>query len=134
MTVRLLQNVCTGGNCVFGLLLLALYAPALLHGRAWPPSLVQQVLVLVAGLALPLAVLALRFPLIGGMAQFSTAYLGNQLLHEAPLRTLRDFSSASMAIALAIVFVAVFRGILEVTQEAFGEAEDMDEQPAARAA
>ena len=134
MSVRVLQTVCAVGNCVFGLILLALYGPALLHSRVWPPSLDQQVLVLVAGSAFPLAVLAVRFPLVGGIAQFSAAYLGNQLLHEAPLRTLREFSSASMMIALAILFVAVLRGILEITQEAFGEAEDADEQRAVSAA
>ena len=94
----------------------------------------QQVLVLVAGSALPLAVLAVRFPVVGGMAQFSAAYIGNQLLHEAPLRVLREFSCVSMGIALAILFLAVFRGILEITQEAFGEAEDTDEPRVMRAA
>ncbi len=134
MSVRLLQNVLGVSNSVFGLMLLALYGPALLHLRGWPLSLGQEVLLLVAGSMLPLAVVALRFPLIGGMAQFSTAYIGNQLLHEAPLRMLRDFSAVSMSIALAIVLVAVFRGILEITQEAFGEIEDADEEQIARAA
>ncbi len=134
MSVRLLQNAVGAGNCLFGLILLALYGPALLHIRAWPLGLGQEVLLLVAGSVLPLAVVALRFPLIGGMGQFATAYIGNQLLHEAPLRVLRDFSSVSMAIALAIVLIAVFQGILEITQEAFGEIDDTDEQQAARAA
>jgi uncharacterized membrane protein len=71
---------------------------------------------------------------MGGMAQFSAAYIGNQLLHEAPMRILREFSWVSMGIALAILFLAVFRGILEITQEAFGEAEEADEQPVMRAA
>jgi hypothetical protein len=78
--------------------------------------------------------MAVRFPLVAGIAQFSTAFIGNQLLHEAPLRDLRACSSASMALALALLFVAVLRGILEVTQEAFGEAEEQDEQQAAGAA
>jgi hypothetical protein len=39
-----------------------------------------------------------------------------------------------MVLALALLFVAVFRGILEITQEAFGEAEDTDEKQAAGAA
>jgi hypothetical protein len=134
MNVRLLQTMVAAGNCLFGLLLLAIYGPALLHSHAWPPSLGQQVLVLVAGSALPLAVLAVRFPVVGGMAQFSAAYIGNQLLHEAPLHVLREFSCVSMGIALAILFLAVFRCILEITQEAFGEAEDSDEQHVMRAA
>ncbi|MGD0369792.1 MAG: hypothetical protein ABSA94_20250 [Acidobacteriaceae bacterium] len=134
MGVRILQNVLLAGNCLFGLLLLVLYGPPLLHTRAWPPSLEQEVLVLVAGSVFPLAVMAVRFPLVAGIAQFSTAFIGNQLLHEAPLRDLRACSSASMALALALLFVAVLRGILEVTQEAFGEAEEQDEQQAAGAA
>jgi hypothetical protein len=134
VSVRLFQYVVASANCFFGLVLLALYGPALLHGHAWPPSLQQQVLLLVAGSALPLAVLAMRFPVIGGLAQFSAAYIGNQLLHEAPLHILRQCSWASMIFALAILFLAVFRGILEVTQEAFGEAEDADEKQLMRAA
>jgi len=134
MSVRLLQNVVAGGNCFFGILLLAIYGPALEHSQAWPPGLEQQVLLLVAGCVLPLAIVVLRFPVIGGMAQFSAAYIGNQMLHEAPLRVLREFSRISMGIALAILFLAVFRGILEVTQEAFGEVEDTDEEQLMRAA
>jgi Na+/phosphate symporter len=134
MGVRILQNVLLAGNCLFGLLLLVLYGPPLLHTRAWPPSLEQEVLLLVAGSVFPLAVLAVRFPLVAGITQFSTAFIGNQLLHEAPLPDLRVCSSASMALALALLFVAVLRGILEITQEAFGEAEEPDEQQAAGAA
>jgi Na+/phosphate symporter len=134
MGVRILQNVLLAGNCLFGLLLLVLYGPPLLHTRAWPPSLEQEVLLVVAGSVFPLAVLAVRFPLVAGITQFSTAFIGNQLLHEAPLPDLRVCSSASMALALALLFVAVLRGILEITQEAFGEAEEPDEQQAAGAA
>jgi hypothetical protein len=134
MSVRLLQNGLAVGNCLFGLLLLALYGPALIHTRAWPPSLEQEVLLLVVGVVVPLAILAVRFPLIAGIAQFSTAFIGNQILHESPLPGLRAFSSASMTIALAILFVAVFAGILEITQEAFGEIEDQDEKQSAEAA
>jgi Na+/phosphate symporter len=134
MGVRVVQSVLLAGNCLFGLLLLVLYGPPLLHTRAWPPSLEQEVLLLVAGSVFPLAVLAVRFPLVAGIAQFSTAFIGNQLLHEAPLPDLRICSSASMALALALLFVAVLRGILEITQEAFGEAEEQDEQQAADAA
>ena len=89
MGVRILQNVLLAGNCLFGLLLLVLYGPPLLHTRAWPPSLEQEVLVLVAGSVFPLAVMAVRFPLVAGITQFSTAFIGNQLLHEAPLPDLR---------------------------------------------
>lgn len=134
MSIRGLQNVLGTVNCLLGMALLALYGPSLLHIHAWPVTLVQDVLLLVAGSVLPLALLALRFPLVGGMAQFATAYIGNQLLHEAPLHTLRQFSTVSMIAALVIILLAVSRGILEVTQEAFGEIEDAEEQHAARAA
>jgi len=135
MSVRLIQNALAAGNCLFGLALLSLYGPELLHTHAaWPPSLDQQVLLLVAGSALPLAVVGLRFRLVGGMAQFSAAYLGNQLLHEAPLQVLRTFAVASMGVALAIVLVAVFGGILEITQEAFGETEAVEDDGIVRAA
>jgi hypothetical protein len=134
MSVRLVQNICVAGNCLFGLLLLTVYGSALVHGHVWPLSLDRQVLFLVAGTAFPLALLAVRFPLLGGMTQFSTAYLGNQILHEAPLHALREFSAASMTVALVIVFVAVLRGILEITQEAFGETEHPDEERVASAA
>ncbi len=138
MVLRRVHTVLIAGNCFLGALLLGLYGPILLHTRAWPPSLEQQALLLVASSVLPLAVLAVRFPLVAGIAQFSTAYIGNQLLHDAPLPDLRVFSSVSMVAALVILLVALFRGILEITQEAFGEVPDQemdaDEERAAGAA
>lgn len=119
---------------MFGVVMLSLYGPALVQTRAWPLDLRQEVLVLVAGSILPLAILAFRFPLIAGIAQFSTAFIGNQLLHEAPLARLRDLSTVSMGLALAMLFIAVFRGILEITQEAFGESEEAEEEDSVRAA
>jgi hypothetical protein len=71
---------------------------------------------------------------VAGIAQFSSAFIGNQMLHDAPLPDLRAFSSASMVLALAIIFIAVLRGILEITQEAYGEVEDRDEKRATGAA
>ncbi|HUB19782.1 MAG TPA: hypothetical protein VL990_14165 [Acidobacteriaceae bacterium] len=134
MSVRLLQVAFAAGNCLFGVVMLSLYGPALVQTRAWPLDLRQEVLVLVAGSILPLAILAFRFPLIAGIAQFSTAFIGNQLLHEAPLARLRDLSTVSMGLALAMLFIAVFRGILEITQEAFGESEEAEEEDSVRAA
>jgi hypothetical protein len=134
MVLRRVHTVLIGGNCFLGLLLLGLYGPILLHTRAWPPSLSQESLLLVAASVLPLAVLSVRYPLVAGIAQFSTAYIGNQLLRVAPLPELRVFSSISMMLALLILLVAVFRGVLEITQEAFGEVERQDEKPAAGAA
>jgi hypothetical protein len=126
MVLRRVHTVLIAGNCFLGALLLGLYGPILLHTRGWPPSLEQQVLLLVASSVLPLAILAVRFPLVAGIAQFSTAYIGNQLLHDAPLPDLRAFSSISMIAALVILLVALFRGILEITQEAFGEVRDQE--------
>ncbi len=128
MVLRRVHTFLIGGNCFLGLLLLGLYGPILLHTRAWPPSLVQEALLLVAASVLPLAVLSVRYPLAAGIAQFSTAYIGNQLLHAAPLPELRLFSSISMMLALLILLVAVFRGIFEITQEALGEVEHQDEK------
>jgi len=134
MVLRRVHTVLIGGNCFLGLLLLGLYGPLLLHTRAWPPSLVQGVLVLIAVPVLPFAVLSMRFPLVAGIAQFSTACIGHQLLREAPLPELRAFSSISMLLALVILAVAVFRGIFAVTREAFGEAEPQDKNRAVGAA
>jgi hypothetical protein len=134
MVLRLVHTVLVGANCLFGLLLLGLYGPTLLHTRAWPPNLEQESLLLVAASVLPLAVMAARFPLVAGIAQFSTAYIGNQLLHDAPLPDLRFFSSVSMVLALVILAVALFRGIFEITQEAFGHPEDPKENQQQRRA
>jgi hypothetical protein len=134
MLIRLLQNAVAVANCLLGLVLVAVYGPALLHIHILSMTLAQEVLLLVAGSVFPLAIVTFRYPLFGGMAQFALAYIGNQLLHEAPLRTLRDFSVASMIVALTIIFSAVLRGILEITQEAFGEAQDSDDRSAGQAA
>ena len=134
MSVRLLQLVLGVANCIFGLLLLERYGGSLVSQRAWPPSLEEQAIFLVAVILLPLAILGLRFPLLAGIAQFATAFIGNQLLHDSPFLGLRAFSSISMAMSMAILLLEVFRGILEVTQEAFGEIEDQDEKRAADAA
>jgi len=128
MSVRLLQIALACGDCLFGVVLLARYGRGMLAYQPW--LLEQQVILLVVGCALPLALMSLRFPLVAGLAQFTTAFIGNQLLHEAPLPDLRLCSSISMAFALAILFAAVFRGILEITKEAFGESEEEDEKRA----
>lgn len=126
MVLRRVHTILIGANCFFGALLLGLYGPILLHTRAWPPTLEQQVLLLVPASVLPLAVLAVRYPLVAGITQFSTAYIGNQLLHDSPLPDLRAFASLSMIAALVILLVALFRGILAITQEAFGEVPDQE--------
>ena len=127
MTLRALQLALAIGNCLYGALLLQMYGRPAFHAPLWPPSLDQQVLWLVAISVLPVAALGLRFPLLAGIFQFSCAFLGSQILHDAPFPDLRLISSISMTIALVALVLAVFRGILQVTREAFGEAEDQDD-------
>ena len=130
MTLRILQMVLAVGNCLYGVVLLELYGRTALHIPLWPPSLDQQVLWLVALSVLPIAVIGLRFPLAAGILEFAAAFVGNQLLHDSPFPDLRLVSTISMTIAFIILGLSVFRGIIEVTREAFGEAEDTDERQA----
>ena len=130
MRASLLQRVLAVADCLFGLALLGLYGGTLLHTRVWPPTLEQRAVLLVAVSVLPIAALGLRCPLAAGIVQFGTAFIGNQLLHESTLPDLRALSSLSMALSGAILAAAVFRGIFEITQEAFGQAEDQDEKRA----
>lgn len=134
MSLRLLQTAVALGNCLYGALLLGLYARAALQPSVWPITLDQQVLWLVAISVLPIAAFGLRFPLAAGIVEFSTAFIGNQMLHDAPFPDLRLVSSISMTIAFVILGLLVFSGILQVTREAFGEAEDQDERQAHGAA
>lgn len=134
MSLRILQTAVAIGNCLYGALLLGLYGRAALHPSLWPLTIDQQVLWLVAIAVLPIAAFGLRFTLAAGILEFATAFVGNQMLHDAPFPDLRLVSSISMTIALVILGLAVFSGILQVTREAFGEAEDQDEQQAHGAA
>lgn len=127
MTLRTLQFALSLGNCLYGGLLLELYAHRAFHSPLWPPTLDQQVLWLVAVSVLPVALIGLRFPLITGILEFSCAFLGNQLLHDAPYPDLRLISSISMSIAFVILGLAVLRGILQVTREAFGDTDDQED-------
>jgi hypothetical protein len=132
MRLRLLQIGLVAADGLFGLILIVRYGSTILAHQRWPFE--QQVALLVAGFVLPLAVASLRYPLAAGIGQFATAFIGNQLLHDAPLPALRLCSVISMVLALAMLVAAVFRGIFEITQEAFGQAEDQDEKRAAGAA
>jgi len=134
MGLRVFQKVLGVANCAYGVLLLSRFGRPLLHLAAWPPTLEQQVILLVAGSVLPIGLIGLRFPLFAGIAEFACAYIGNQMLHEAPLTDLRFFSTISMAAGFTILAFAVFHGILEVTREAFGQTEDTDEKRAQGAA
>lgn len=130
MSLRFLQTRLAIGNCVYGGLLLGMYGHEALHPSVWPLTLDQQVLWLVALSVLPIAAFGVWAPLTCGILEFATAFVGNQMLHDAPFPDLRLASSISMTIALVILGLVVFRGILQVTREAFGEAEDPDERQA----
>jgi phosphatidylserine synthase len=134
VSLRILETVVAVGNCVYGALLLGVYGREALHPPVGLPATDQQALWLVAIMVLPIAVFGLRYTLAAGILEFATAFVGNQMLHNAPFPDLRLVSSISMTIALVVLGLAVFNGILQVTREAFGEAEDPDEQQAHSAA
>lgn len=130
MTLRILQLVLGVGNCLYGAVLLELYGSTALRVPLWPPSLDQQVLWMVALTVLPVAAVGLRYPLAAGILEFAFAFVGSQLLHDATWPDLRLVASISMTIAFILLGLTLIRGIVEVTREAFGEAEDQDERHA----
>jgi hypothetical protein len=129
MGLRILQILLAIGNCFYGAFLLDRYGRVILHVQAWPLMLGQQVVLLVAISVLPTALVGVRFPLIAGIVEFACGFIGRQLLHDAPMADLKSYAAFSMGIAFAILAVAVVRGIVEVTQEAFGEIPDQDDKP-----
>ncbi|MGA7525191.1 MAG: hypothetical protein WBW84_22270 [Acidobacteriaceae bacterium] len=124
MALRALQICLAGIDCGYGMLLLAGYGRSAWHGAVWQ----QPGLVLIAFSVLPASVLAVRFAAPAAIGQFACAFLGRQLLHNGPWPELRLSAALSMILALAIVGVAVFRGVLEVTREAYGETEHQDDR------
>lgn len=130
MSLRILETVVVSGDCFYGALLFSAYGREAFHPPVGLPAADLQALWLVAIMVLPIAVLGLRYTLAAGILEFATAFVGNQMLHNAPFPDLRLVSSISMTIALAVLGLTVFNGILQVTREAFGEAKDPDEQHA----
>lgn len=128
MALRALQYGLAGMDCLYGGLLLMHYAHGLRPGGSWP----ALPLLLIAVPVLPAAVLSLRSPLVAGVVQFAAAFVGRQLLHNGPWPGLRLAAALSMTWGLALLIVVVFRGIVEVTHEAYGEADHQDDrhQPA----
>lgn len=124
MALRVLQICLAGMDCVYGMLLLAGYGRSAWHVTAWQ----QPGLALIVFSVLPASVLAVRFPAPAAIGQFACAFLGRQLLYNGPWPDLRLYGALSMTAAVAIVAVAVFRGVLEVTREAYGEAEHQDDR------
>jgi hypothetical protein len=118
MMLRALQICLAGIDCLYGMLLLAG-----LGRHAWH----QAALALIVLSVLPASVLAVRFPVQAAIGQFACAFLGKQFLHNGPWPDLRLYAALSMTLALAIVALAVFRGVLEITREAYGETEHQDD-------
>lgn len=119
MALRVLQIGLAGMDCAYGMLLLAGYGHSALHDPA---------LALMVFSVLPASVLAVRFPVPAAIGQFTCAFLGRQLLHNGPWPDLRLCAALSMTLAVAGVAVAVFRGIVEITREAYGETEHEDDR------
>lgn len=118
MALRVLQICLAGVDCVYGMLLLAGYGRTAWH---------QAALALIVFSVLPASVLAVRFSAPAAIGQFACAFLGRQLLNNGPWPDLRLYGALSMTLAVAIVVVAVFRGIVEITREAYGETEHQDD-------
>lgn len=124
MALRVLQICVAGMDCGYGVLLLAGYGRSGWHLTAWH----QPALALIIFSVLPASVLAVRFPAPAALGQFACAFLGRQLLHNGPWPDLRLFGALSMTLALAIVTVAICRGVVEITREAYGETEHQDDR------
>lgn len=119
MALRVLQFSLAGIDCAYGMLMLAGYGRGSWHRLA---------LALIVLSVLPGGILAARFPAPAAIGQFACAFLGRQLLHNGPWPDLQLYAALSMTLAVAIVAVAVVRGVVEITREAYGEAEHQDDR------
>lgn len=119
MALRALQIALSGMDCVFGMLLLAGFGRSAWH---------EPALALIVFSVLPASVLAVHFPVPAAIGQFACAFLGRQFLYNGPWPDLRLYAALSMTAAVAIVAVAVFRGVVEITREAYGETEHQDDR------
>jgi len=119
MLLRVLQICLAGIDCAYGMLLLAGYGRGSWH---------QTAVALIALSILPAGVLSVRFPAPAAIGQFAFAFLGRQLLHNGPWPDLRLYAALSMTLAVAIVALAVVRGVVEITREAYGEADHQDDR------
>jgi len=119
MALRVLQIGLAAMDCGYGLLLLAGYGRGAWHEFA---------LALIVFSVLPASVLAARTPVPAAIGQFACAFLGRQLLHNGPWPDLRLYAALSMTLAVALVAVAVVRGVVEITREAYGEIEHQDDR------
>lgn len=116
MGLRMLQILLALGNCVYGILLLSQFGYAAL---GWPLALHQIVVLLIGVSVLPLALIGLRFPVAAGLLEFACAFIGKQLGHDGGQSQLLHDSTVSMGISMAILAIAVLRGVVQTTREAF---------------
>jgi len=119
MALRVLQICLSGMDCAYGMLLLAGYGHSAWH---------QPALALIVFSVLPASVLAVRFPVPAAIGQFACAFLGRQFLYNGPWPDLRLSAALSMTLGLAIAGMAVLRGVVEITREAYGEKEQQDDR------
>lgn len=123
MALRVLQICLAAVDSACGALLLAEYGRS-----AWNLSGSQPAVALIVLSVLPASVLAVRFPVPSAIGQFACAFLGRQMLHNGPWPDLQLYAALSMTLAVALVAVAVARGVVEITREAYGEAEHQDDR------
>ena len=124
MALRVLQICLAGVDCVYGMLLLAGYGRSAWHLTAWH----EPAVALIVFSVLPASVLAVRFPAPAAIGQFACAFLGREFLYNGPWPDLRLYAALSMLLAVGIVAMAVARGVVEITREAYGEAEHQDDR------
>lgn len=124
MVLRVLQILLAIGNCGYGVLLLQKYGNVAMQIHSWPLTMSQDVILLIAVAVLPSGVVALRFPVVAGIFEFACAFIGLQLLHDKSLVQLKYYSHVTMFLAAGILILAVFRGVSEVTHEAFHKPEE----------
>ncbi|HEX3660977.1 MAG TPA: hypothetical protein VHU89_06075 [Acidobacteriaceae bacterium] len=124
MALRVLQICLAGIDCAYGMLLVAGYGRSAWHMAGWQ----QPALALIVFSVLPASVLSVRLSTPAAIGQFACAFLGRQLLHNGPWPDLRLVAALSMTLAVAMVAVAVFRGVVEITREAYGETEHQDDR------
>lgn len=124
MALRVLPICLAGMDCAYGMLLMAGYGRSAWHLTGSH----QPALALIVLSVLPASVLAVRYPVPSAIGQFACAFLGRQMLHNGPWPDLQLYAAFSMTLAVALVAVAVIRGVVEITREAYGETEHQDDR------
>lgn len=130
MFLRVFQIIVAIINCLYGLMLLLRYEGAAKQIHNWPLSMDQQVLLLIGICVFPAALIGFRFPIAAGILEFTSAFVGRQLLHMTPYPELLQFSQITRGLALAVLIVALLRGVTSVSREAFAPLEEREEEAA----